>query len=98
MRVIAVIVLLFAHLLYAAGAAMAFFDFKSLPSSPGRWPGVFYVVITMVLGFPWSMLAWFFGMLDRALWILWLGLLTNYVILWRITFSALRWSFAPRAQ
>ena len=92
-----VVALLVVHLLYAAGAGVAWIDFSSTRPS-GDWSGILYLTIGTVLGFPWSMVPWYFGLIDSwSHWSLWLCLATNYLILWLVTFAALRWAFTSRA-
>ena len=96
-RGLAIILLLFAHLLCAAAGAMAFLDFESMPGSSDEWTGLGYYAITTVLGFPWSIAPWAFDWIDRAPWTLWLGFFVNYMILWRLTFASLGWAFPKEA-
>jgi hypothetical protein len=82
-----------AHLVFLGGmsiAAVDFFDY--LHRSSESWSGIFFYLITYVLGFPW----WFLITVvlvasgispteSASAWLMWVGLLINYFLLTALT-------------
>ena len=91
MKIVAAVFLLLLHLVFLAGIGFAFLDFP-YPHSVG-FVGFVFFAVTFVLGFPWTLmvLRYFGETIDPAM--CWLGVAVNYVILWSITFIALRRMF-----
>jgi hypothetical protein len=98
MRILALTIVLAAHLAFIGASSFAFFGFMN----PESWGGFFYVVITSVFGFPWSIALWVSSSsgptkpTDSAA--LWLGVIANYALLWWITVKAFQRAFVGSAK
>jgi hypothetical protein len=86
MRIFVLAFMLIVHAIFIGAAALAFFDFMS-PRGAGTWASFLFIVITTVLGVPWSIGTWALGLTDSV--VPWFGVTLNYCFLSWVTLSAL---------